>query len=224
MVRLSAAAAGDLQWMAQLVKYCSQLLPSSTQLAGVHSLPTMSTLHHASLHPLHLPHSPSGRRASKLVSLVTSCFTGTYVRRWAEHFPDTPLAATPAFDARAVLYPSDQTLRDYLSWRQADTHVNNLVRASGACSAAIGACRRLWGAGFVVLPCGACLCQLSKLCSGALFASTVQGCPSLLMPVLLQYNTCFWALVKSGQTTTEAHAQLRVGAGQSRWLYGFAAG
>ncbi|KAI7835414.1 hypothetical protein COHA_010688 [Chlorella ohadii] len=90
-----------------------------------------------------------GRRASKLVSLVTSCFTGTYVRRWAEHFPDTPLAATPAFDARAVLYPSDQTLRDYLSWRQADTHVNNL------------------------------------------------------------YNTCFWALVKSGQTTTEAHAQLR---------------
>ena len=68
-----------------------------------------------------------GRRASKLVSLVTSCFTGTYVRRWAAHFPDTPLAATPMFDARAVLYPSDQTLRDYLSWRQADTHINNLV-------------------------------------------------------------------------------------------------
>jgi tRNA(His) guanylyltransferase len=31
------------------------------------------------------------------------------------------------FDARAVLYPSDRTLRDYLSWRQADTHINNLV-------------------------------------------------------------------------------------------------
>lgn len=61
------------------------------------------------------------------MSLVTSCFTGTYVRRWAAHFPDTPLAATPMFDARAVLYPSDQTLRDYLSWRQADTHINNLV-------------------------------------------------------------------------------------------------
>lgn len=25
-----------------------------------------------------------------------------------------------------------------------------------------------------------------------------------------QYNTCFWALVKSGKTTTEAHEQLRV--------------
>lgn len=61
------------------------------------------------------------------MSLVTSCFTGTYVRRWAAHFPDMPLAATPMFDARAVLYPSDQTLRDYLSWRQADTHINNLV-------------------------------------------------------------------------------------------------
>lgn len=80
-----------------------------------------------------LPHSTlPGRRASKLVSLVTSCFTGTYVRRWAEHFPDTPLQATPMFDSRAVLYPSDQTLRDYLSWRQADTHINNLVRAGKA--------------------------------------------------------------------------------------------
>lgn len=35
--------------------------------------------------------------------------------------------ATPMFDGRAVLYPADSTLRDYLSWRQADTHINNLV-------------------------------------------------------------------------------------------------
>lgn len=77
------------------------------------------------------PHNPltiTGRRASKLVSLVTSCFSGSYVRQWPAHFPATPLAVTPMFDARAVLYPSDQILRDYLSWRQADTHVNNLVR------------------------------------------------------------------------------------------------
>ena len=26
----------------------------------------------------------------------------------------------PTFDARVVLYPSEQNLRDYLSWRQAD--------------------------------------------------------------------------------------------------------
>jgi len=28
----------------------------------------------------------------------------------------------------------------------------------------------------------------------------------------VQYNTCFWALVKSGKSTTEAHAELRVSA------------
>nr|XP_020647047.1 probable tRNA(His) guanylyltransferase isoform X2 [Pogona vitticeps] len=30
------------------------------------------------------------------------------------------------FDGRVVLYPSDQNLKDYLSWRQADCHINNL--------------------------------------------------------------------------------------------------
>lgn len=29
------------------------------------------------------------------------------------------------FDGRAVLYPNDQTIRDYLAWRQVDVHVNN---------------------------------------------------------------------------------------------------
>lgn len=29
------------------------------------------------------------------------------------------------FDARAVLYPNENCIRDYLSWRQVDTHVNN---------------------------------------------------------------------------------------------------
>ena len=70
----------------------------------------------------------AGRRASKLVSLITSCFTGSYVRHWAEHLPLTQLQSTPIFDGRAVLYPSDRSLRDYLAWRQADTHINNQVR------------------------------------------------------------------------------------------------
>ncbi|KAK5897344.1 hypothetical protein CesoFtcFv8_010414 [Champsocephalus esox] len=30
------------------------------------------------------------------------------------------------FDGRVVLYPSNRNLKDYLSWRQADCHVNNL--------------------------------------------------------------------------------------------------
>ena len=66
------------------------------------------------------------RRASKLTSVLVSLFTAHYVMRWAEFMgPDTALQRAPAFDARAVLYPSDQTLRDYLSWRQADCHINN---------------------------------------------------------------------------------------------------
>jgi tRNA(His) guanylyltransferase len=72
----------------------------------------------------------AGRRSSKIVSLLTSCFTATYVRHWATFFPDTPLKQTPMFDGRAVCYPDVQTLRDYLSWRQADTHINNQAGAA----------------------------------------------------------------------------------------------
>ncbi|GIL64566.1 hypothetical protein Vafri_18462 [Volvox africanus] len=66
-----------------------------------------------------------GRRAAKLVSLLVSCFTANYVARWSAHLTDTPLRAMPMFDGRAVCYPLDSNLRDYLAWRQADTHINN---------------------------------------------------------------------------------------------------
>jgi tRNA(His) guanylyltransferase len=39
---------------------------------------------------------------------------------------DVELQYPPQFDARCVLYPSLQNLRDYISWRQADCHINNL--------------------------------------------------------------------------------------------------
>ncbi|XP_038628983.1 probable tRNA(His) guanylyltransferase isoform X4 [Tachyglossus aculeatus] len=38
----------------------------------------------------------------------------------------TGLKEEPGFDGRVVLYPSNQHLKDYLSWRQADCHINNL--------------------------------------------------------------------------------------------------
>lgn len=85
------------------------------------------------------PGCRAGRRASKLVSLVASLFSAAYVRFWPTHFPGTPLAATPMFDGRAVLYPADATLRDYLSWRQADTHVNNLVGGARGPAGGLGA-------------------------------------------------------------------------------------
>ena len=70
----------------------------------------------------------TGRRTSKLISIVVSLFAASYVRLWPTHFPTQPLLATPCFDGRAVLYPSDRSLRDYLAWRQVDTHINNQVR------------------------------------------------------------------------------------------------
>ncbi|OAX85429.1 hypothetical protein ACJ72_00200 [Emergomyces africanus] len=36
----------------------------------------------------------------------------------------------PSFDGRAVQYPSLKNLRDYMSWRQADCHINNLYNTT----------------------------------------------------------------------------------------------
>ena len=37
------------------------------------------------------------------------------------------------FDGRAVCYPDTPTLRDYLTWRQVDTHINNQVYTLAVC-------------------------------------------------------------------------------------------
>ncbi|XP_034257458.1 probable tRNA(His) guanylyltransferase isoform X2 [Pantherophis guttatus] len=66
------------------------------------------------------------RRASKLMTLVVAKFASSYVFYWKDYFKDKPLLYPPGFDGRVVLYPSDQNLKDYLSWRQADCHINNL--------------------------------------------------------------------------------------------------
>ncbi|KAH7277077.1 hypothetical protein KP509_39G033400 [Ceratopteris richardii] len=65
------------------------------------------------------------RRSSKLVSVIVSLFAASYVFNWHTHFPDKKLQYPPAFDGRAVCYPDDSILRDYLSWRQVDCHINN---------------------------------------------------------------------------------------------------
>lgn len=70
------------------------------------------------------------RRSSKLLSYVTSLFTSSYVMNWSQWMGDKKLQYAPCFDGRVVLYPSDQNLRDYLSWRQADVHVNNLYNTA----------------------------------------------------------------------------------------------
>ncbi|KAJ6524235.1 Thg1 C terminal domain-containing protein [Mycena vulgaris] len=70
------------------------------------------------------------RRQSKIVSTLTSLFTSSYVFRWASYFPDNPLKYPPSFDGRLVLYPGVREVRDYFSWRQTDTHINNLYNTT----------------------------------------------------------------------------------------------
>lgn len=72
------------------------------------------------------------RREAKLVSTVVSTFTAYYVHLWPTYFPDSPLDAThlPTFDGRAVVYASNAELRDYVSWRQVDAHINNLYNTT----------------------------------------------------------------------------------------------
>lgn len=71
------------------------------------------------------------RREAKLVSTVVSTFTALYLY----HFPGKMQRHLdpnhlPTFDGRAVVYPSLKHLRDYLSWRQADCHINNLYNTT----------------------------------------------------------------------------------------------
>lgn len=70
------------------------------------------------------------RRKSKIMTYINSLFTSSYVYFWSHYFNDVLLKYPPSFDSRVVLYPTDQNLRDYLSWRQADCHINNLYNTT----------------------------------------------------------------------------------------------
>lgn len=68
------------------------------------------------------------RRRDKISSLFVSLFTSNYVALWPTYFADIELHIKhlPFFDSRCVAYPNLQTIKDYLSWRFVDTHINNL--------------------------------------------------------------------------------------------------
>lgn len=71
------------------------------------------------------------RRAAKLATTVATTFTAEYCMQWSRFFPDKPLERPfPTFDGRCVCYPKRKILRDYLSWRQADCHINNLYNTT----------------------------------------------------------------------------------------------
>eukprot|EP01096_Ripella_sp_DP13-Kostka_P005026 TRINITY_DN1766_c0_g1_i1.p1 TRINITY_DN1766_c0_g1~~TRINITY_DN1766_c0_g1_i1.p1 ORF type:complete len:328 (+),score=140.27 TRINITY_DN1766_c0_g1_i1:25-984(+) len=70
------------------------------------------------------------RRASKIISTFVSAFTASYMFNWARFFGDKPMLYPPCFDCRCICYPRKKLIKDYLSWRQVDCHINNLYNTS----------------------------------------------------------------------------------------------
>lgn len=70
------------------------------------------------------------RRAAKLLTTINSKFSSSYVFFWEKFFGAEKLKYPPTFDGRIVLYPSEENLIDYLKWRQADVHINNLYNTT----------------------------------------------------------------------------------------------
>jgi tRNA(His) guanylyltransferase len=71
-----------------------------------------------------------GRRSSKLISTIVSTFTAYYIGYWLQSSFDSLTPPMPTFDGRCILYPTVGNLRDYVSWRQADCHINNLYNTT----------------------------------------------------------------------------------------------
>ncbi|EME46476.1 hypothetical protein DOTSEDRAFT_51953 [Dothistroma septosporum NZE10] len=84
------------------------------------------------------------RRREKLSTSVATMFTAEYCMLWPQFMRreegDERFAEKgdvielerpwPTFDGRCVAYPRCRILRDYLKWRQADCHINNLYNTT----------------------------------------------------------------------------------------------
>ncbi|KAK4503883.1 hypothetical protein PRZ48_004798 [Zasmidium cellare] len=71
------------------------------------------------------------RRAAKLATSVATQFTAEYCMLWPKYMQGVELERPwPTFDGRCVCYPKRKILRDYLAWRQADCHINNLYNTT----------------------------------------------------------------------------------------------
>ncbi|XP_057774974.1 tRNA(His) guanylyltransferase 1-like isoform X3 [Salvia miltiorrhiza] len=65
------------------------------------------------------------RRGSKILSLIVSFFTSTYVTKWRSLIPQKDLKYAPSFRARVICCASMEVLQAYLLWRQYECHINN---------------------------------------------------------------------------------------------------
>ncbi|XP_075084411.1 tRNA(His) guanylyltransferase 1-like isoform X2 [Nicotiana tabacum] len=66
------------------------------------------------------------RRASKILSIIVSFFSSTFVTKWKEFFSQKELSVPPSFHSRVISCASMEVLQAYLLWRQTECHTSNL--------------------------------------------------------------------------------------------------
>ncbi|XP_019238560.1 PREDICTED: tRNA(His) guanylyltransferase 1-like isoform X2 [Nicotiana attenuata] len=66
------------------------------------------------------------RRASKILSIIVSFFSSTFVTKWKEFFSQKDLSVPPSFHSRVISCASMEVLQAYLLWRQTECHTSNL--------------------------------------------------------------------------------------------------
>ena len=64
---------------------------------------------------------------SKILSLIVSFFSSTYVTKWRAILPQKDLKCAPSFRARVICCASMEVLQAYLLWRQGECKLNLLV-------------------------------------------------------------------------------------------------
>ena len=57
------------------------------------------------------------RRKDKILSCIVSLFSSAYVFYQPKFFSTETMSVIPSFDARLVVYPSLEQVKDYLNWR-----------------------------------------------------------------------------------------------------------
>ncbi|MED6219231.1 hypothetical protein PIB30_033937 [Stylosanthes scabra] len=65
------------------------------------------------------------RRASKVLSIITSFFSSIFVTKWSGFFPQKELQYSPSFHGHVTSCASVDVLQAYLLWRQNTCHVTN---------------------------------------------------------------------------------------------------
>lgn len=145
------------------------------------------------------------------MSVIVSFFTSMYVLKWKEFFPQKDLEYPPSFDGRAVCYPSSDIIRDYLAWRQVDCEYSFFLYISGGCF-------KFWRFYFInQLIFFFFLNNVFKfefdfwnIVMNFLVTHVIHKNNWFAGHINNQYNTCFWMLVKSGKSKSEAQGCLKV--------------